>query len=107
MSLSKETLGKRISNARKEKCMTQAELSEKIGLSEKYLSRIEGGKQVPSIIVVAKICEALSVSVDNLISQYQIPNYNSIYDEIVDFSIDEQKRIIEIIKIIKSMKNIH
>ena len=55
-------IGKRIANARKAAHMTQAELS------EKYLNRIECGKQVPSIAIVAKICEMLCVSADKLLS---------------------------------------
>ena len=40
MSLSKGTIGEKIANARKATGLTQAELSEKIGIAEKYLSRI-------------------------------------------------------------------
>ena len=85
--------------------LTQAELSEKIGISEKYLSRIECGKQVPSIVIIARICEALCVSADNLLSLNQIIVPNNIHNEIIDFSVYEQERIIEIIKIIKEIKN--
>ena len=104
--LSSGSIGKRISNARKATGLTQAKLSEKIGISEKYLSRIECGKQVPSIAVVAKICEVLCISADRLLSlnQVTIPN-NSIHNEIADFSTDEQEQILEIIKIFKEMKN--
>ena len=106
MSTSNGFIGKRIANARKAADLTQAELSEKIGISEKYLSRIEGGKQVPSVAIVARICEALCVSADKLLSLNQITALeNSIHNEIADFSIYEQERIIEIIKIIKEFKN--
>ena len=43
MTLLKEVIGKRIASARKGARLTQAELSEKINISEKYLSRIECG----------------------------------------------------------------
>ena len=106
MPISKVTIGKRISNARKSMRLTQAALSEKIGISEKYLSRVECGKQMSSVAVVAKACEVLCVSVDNLLSLNQITvSNNSIHNVIADFSIDEQKQIVEIIKIIKEMKN--
>lgn len=55
--ISKEIIGRRIANARKASQMTQAELSEKIDISEKYLSRIERGKKLPNIMIVAQICE--------------------------------------------------
>lgn len=106
MPLSKELIGKRISNERKAKGITQAVLSEKVGITEKYLSRIEVGKQVPSVAVVARICEELCVSADRLLSLNQITTLDdNIHNEIADFSIDDQKQIIEIIKIIKEIKN--
>ncbi len=69
MTLSKETIGKRIAKARKGAKLTQAELAEEIGISEKYLSRIECGKQLPSIVIFLKICEVLYISVDELLGQ--------------------------------------
>ena len=85
--------------------MTQAELSEKIEISEKYLSRIECGKQLPSIVIVVKICNILCVSMDELLGQTNIYNNKSIQDEISALSAYEQKRIAEIIKIIREIKN--
>lgn len=106
MSTSNGFIGKRIANARKAAGLTQAELSEKIGISEKYLSRIESGKQVPSVVIVARICDVLCVSADKLLSlnQTKVSN-NSLHNEIVGFSIEKQNQIIEIIKIIKKIKN--
>ena len=106
MPASKETIGKSISSTRRLAGLTQAELSEKIGISEKYLSRIEGGKQVPSIVIISRICEALCVSADKLLSLSQVADSNNIIQtEFADFSIYEQEQIIEIIKIIKDIKN--
>ena len=80
-------------------------LSEKVGISEKYLSRIECGKQLPSIVIVARICEVLCISANKLLSLDQITiSNNSIHNESADFSLYEQKQIVEIIKIIKEMK---
>ena len=106
MSISNRSIGKRIANTRKAAGVTQAELSEKIGISEKYLSRIESERQVPSAVIVARICDALCVSADKLLllNRSTVPN-NSIHNEIADFSTHEQKQIIEIIKIIKDIKN--
>ena len=86
--------------------MTQAELSEKIDISEKYMSRIERGKQLPSIVIVAKICEVLHVSADELLSQSNVYNNNKgVQDDIYNLSKYEQDQIIEIIKIIINIKN--
>ena len=104
--ISKEIIGRRIANLRKTSQMTQAELSEKIDISEKYMSRIERGKQLPSIVIVAKICEVLHVSADELLSQSNVYNNNKgVQDDIYNLSKYEQDQIIEIIKIIINIKN--
>ena len=104
--ISKEIIGKRIANARKASQMTQAELSEKIDISEKYLSRIERGKQLPNIVIVAKICEVLHISTDELLEQSNVYNKNQgIQNEVGNFSKYDQDQIIEIIKIIINIKN--
>ena len=106
MSISNISIGKRISNLRKAAGLTQAELSEKIGISEKYLSRIECGIQVPSVVIIADICETLCISADKLLSLNQTTaSNNRIQNEISDFSAYEQNRVIEIIQIIKDIKN--
>ena len=106
MSISESKIGKRIAHFRKAAQITQAELAEKIDISEKYLSRIECGKQLPSIAIVVRICEVLCISADNLLSlsKFGISN-GGIHNELTDFSEEEQKQIIEIIKIIKEIKN--
>ena len=105
MTLSKETIGRRIGGARKTACLTQAELAEKIDISEKYLSRIECGKQLPSIMIVARLCTVLSISADELLGQTNIHNSKTIQDETICLSAYEQERISNIIKIILEIKN--
>lgn len=105
MLLSKEIIGKRIDRARKSAQITQAALAEIINISEKYLSRIECGKQLPSIVIVAKICEALCISADELLGQTNTYYNKSISNEMSSLSSYEQKRITDIIKIIKEIKN--
>ena len=102
MPLSKETIGRRIANARKASQMTQAELSEKIDISEKYLSRIERGKQLPNIVIVAQLCEVLNISADELLAQSNIYN-KAVQNEVGNLSKYEQKQILEIIKIIMNL----
>ena len=105
VSVSNKLIGKRIANARKVAKLTQAKLSEKVGISEKYLSRIECGKQSPNISTVIRICDALCVSADKLLSINNInASGNIIQNEIEDFSPNERKQIVEIIKIIMDIK---
>lgn len=43
--------------------MTQTELAGRVGVSRTYLADIEAGRYTPSVKVLAKIAEALSLSI--------------------------------------------
>jgi transcriptional regulator with XRE-family HTH domain len=60
------TLGREIKKARIDKGWKQKELQEKTGLSQKYLSEIEGEKVDPRFSIVQRIADALGVSLDQL-----------------------------------------
>ncbi len=60
-------VGKHISAERKRQSLSQLQLSELAGISDKYLSNIECGRQNPSSDVLLRISEALQVSVDRLL----------------------------------------
>lgn len=47
--------------------LTQAELSEKTGISQAALSNYENGKDRPSVDSCAKLAKALGVSIDDLV----------------------------------------
>ena len=55
----------RIERARKK--IAQEKLAEMANITPEYLSRIEAGKFSPSLVVIANLAKALSVSVDVLI----------------------------------------
>ena len=55
----------RIERARKK--ISQEKLAEMANITPEYLSRIEAGKFSPSLVVIASLAKALSVSVDTLI----------------------------------------
>ncbi len=52
---------------RNRKSLTQAELSEKINLSESSMSLIERGIQTPSIFVVHDIAKVLGIDINELL----------------------------------------
>lgn len=62
MVLDKKHIAKIIQNARREKNLTQLELSEKIGISEKHMSKIETGKSYPALDTFLKILDALNLT---------------------------------------------
>ena len=68
MSINKKGLGRQIRKARTEKELTQQELADRIGITPKYLVRIETGERTPSMDVLALLANALEVSLDLLLS---------------------------------------
>ncbi|MBI4689076.1 MAG: helix-turn-helix transcriptional regulator, partial [Nitrospirae bacterium] len=62
----KKVIGLRIKELRRAKNMSQEKLSEKIGISSKYLSSIERGKGNPSLDTVIKLALALDVELSDV-----------------------------------------
>lgn len=60
-------LGKRIAKRRRELGLKQYQVSERAGLSDKYISCIETAKSIPSIDVLVRICDALETTPDMLL----------------------------------------
>lgn len=58
----KKLIGAKISEYRKIKDMTQAQLAEKTSLSNDFISRIERGERIPTIETLDKITSVLDVS---------------------------------------------
>ncbi len=59
--------GERLKYYRKRLNMTQAQLAEKIDVSEHYVRLIENGYNAPSVELFAEICKALDVPAYNLL----------------------------------------
>lgn len=62
------TIGKRIAALRKEKGMTQEELSQKMEVSAQAVSKWENDQTCPDIISLPKLAKILGVTVDELLS---------------------------------------
>ena len=58
--------GKFISQKRKEKSLTQEQLAEKLGVSNKTVSKWETGKCMPDYSVVKTLCDELEITVAEL-----------------------------------------
>lgn len=62
----KETLGKRIARLRKEKSMTQMALADKMGVTDKAVSKWERDLSCPDISTLPNLARILEVSVEEL-----------------------------------------
>ncbi len=67
-----QTLGVKIKYYRLLRKISQAELAARAGISAEYLSRIERGKQVPSLQILILIAEKLEIDVSVLLEKDKI-----------------------------------
>lgn len=77
MDLSK--IGKFIAEQRKKQGMTQAELAEKLYITDRAVSKWETGKSMPDSSIMLDLCKTLNISVNDLLSGEvvtKMDNYN-------------------------------
>ena len=60
-------VGEGIRKARQEHGWTQAFLADQAGLSPNYIARLERGELGPSLFVASRICEAMSIALEELL----------------------------------------
>ncbi len=65
--MSKETLGQKIANLRKEKGLTQEELAEKLDVSSQAVSKWENDISCPDIMLLPKLADIFGTTVDSLL----------------------------------------
>lgn len=65
-------MGKLISECRKAKKLTQVELAEKVGVSDRAVSKLERGLNMPDVSLFESICQELNISINELISGKKI-----------------------------------
>lgn len=63
-------LGEAIRAERKKAGVSQEKLAEKAGLSTVFISRVERGKESPSLDSLTKIARALGVRVRDLVNEF-------------------------------------
>ena len=74
--------GKFIAKKRKELNLTQEQLAERLGVSNKTISKWETGKCMPDYAVVKNLCEELKVSVSELMDGEETDDSSvRIYDD--------------------------
>ena len=74
--------GKFIAKKRKELNLTQEQLAERLGVSNKTISKWETGKCMPDYAVVKSLCEELKVSVSELMDGEQCEDKSvRVYDD--------------------------
>jgi len=73
-TITEDTIGQRIREARQRKGWTQAELGWRSGLRESVICGYERGYHTPSLRHISRIADALGVSVDYLLGRREYEN---------------------------------
>ena len=78
-------LADNIRETRQRRNMTQKELAQRIGITQTTLSNYERAKRIPGIKIISMMCDALDVSLDELVPKirHEEPvdrNQTNIYD---------------------------
>ena len=71
-------IGRFIAECRKNKNLTQAQLAEKLNITDRAVSKWETGKSMPDSSIMLELCEILNITVNDLLCGEKIimENYN-------------------------------
>ena len=103
----KEFIGKKIKQLRMKAKLSQAELSEKIGMTEKNLSNIERGLQIPALNSFLRLLDVLKVPLSEFgitTKDTENKNRDELIKEIYLSSTKEIDAYLNIIKTVKGLK---
>ena len=70
-------IGRFIAECRKQKDLTQMQLAEKLGITDKAISKWERGIAMPDSSIMLELCDILSISVNELLSGEKISMENN------------------------------
>ena len=94
--MNQDKIGKFISQCRKDKKMTQSELAEKLGVTDKSVGNWENGRNMPDLSLFKPLCDELSITINDLLSGEKIgkEKYQEKFEENIVNTIDySTKRI--------------
>ena len=86
-------IGKFITSCRKAHGMTQANLAEKLGITDRAVSKWETGKSLPDSGIMLELCELLKINVNELLSGERI--MKEVYDKQAEENLLEMKHQLE------------
>ena len=81
--MNQEKIGKFIAACRKENGYTQASLAEKLGITDRAVSKWETGKSLPDASIMLELCELLKINVIELLTGEHIimDNYKDVAEK--------------------------
>ena len=93
-------IGKFIAKCRKDKKMTQSELAEKLGVTDKSIGNWENGRNMPDLSLFKPLCDELGITINELLSGEKIKKeeYQEKLEENIINTIDYSTKKINIIR---------
>ena len=81
--MEQQKIGKFIHDLRKEKDLTQKQLADLVGISDKTISKWETGRGIPDTAIMNELCQVLGISINELLSgeKLSVDNYNGKAEE--------------------------
>ena len=88
--MNQDKIGKFIAENRKVKKITQSELAEKLGVTDRSISNWENGKNMPDLSLFKPLCDILGITINELMSGENIneQEYNQKLEENLINTID-------------------
>lgn len=88
--MNQEKIGKFIAKERKAKKITQSELAEKLGVTDRSISNWENGKNMPDLSLFKPLCDALDMTINELLSGEKLSkeDYQEKFEENIVNTID-------------------
>ena len=96
--MNQEKIGKFIAECRKNKKMTQSELAEKLGVTDKSIGNWENGRNMPDLSLFKPLCDELDITINELLSGEIIKKekYQEKFEENIINTIDYSTKKINI-----------
>lgn len=83
--MDQEKIGKFIASCRKKQNLTQAELAEKLNITDRAISKWENGRGMPDSSIMLELCNILQITVNDLLNGEVVTmnDYNKKQDELL------------------------
>ncbi|MBR1417092.1 MAG: DUF4825 domain-containing protein [Bacilli bacterium] len=98
--MNQEKIGKFIAKCRKDKKMTQSDLAEKLGVTDKSIGNWENGRNMPDLSLFKPLCDELEITINQLLSGEKLneEEYQEKFEENIINTIDYSTKKINIIR---------
>lgn len=93
--MDQQKIGLFIASLRKEKNLTQAQLGERLGVTNKTVSRWERGNYLPDISLMPVLCHELAITINELLNGERLndEDFRQIADEQLTASLSREEKL--------------